>query len=361
MDSRQRILKALSREIPDRVPTFELLIDEASIIKLAGLLFGESSGQGGIKTRFGEETMHSLDLHLRIAEKLGLDSITAYFSTGMENIDDNTAVDRFGTKYHLSEHGQPLPYEGPIGRIEDIKGFDMAASIREEDFRGPRYITENLKRERAVFLLLADPFKLSWKLRGGMENLLLDYALSPGLVHAMAEVATDFNLAAIDKAWALGVDAIAVEGDLAGSTNLIMSPADFRKYIRPYLEKIVEYAHDRGLKIIKHSDGNIWPILDDLAGIGFDGIHPIQPQCMDIGQVKKYLGRKACIIGNIDCQELLPEGTQEEVDRVVRETIDIASPGGGYIISSSNSIHPGVRPENYVAMVEAVHKYGAYD
>jgi uroporphyrinogen decarboxylase len=81
---------------------------------------------------------------------------------------------------------------------------------------------------------------------------------------------------------------------------------------------------------------------------------------MDIGEVKNHLGKKACIIGNIDCQELLPDGTPDEVDKVVKENIEIASPGGGYIISSSNSIHPGVKPENYVAMVEAVHKYGEY-
>jgi uroporphyrinogen decarboxylase len=96
------------------------------------------------------------------------------------------------------------------------------------------------------------------------------------------------------------------------------------------------------------------------VGIGFDGIHPIQPQCMDIGEAKKHLGKKACIIGNIDCQELLPNGTQDEVERAVSKTIEIASPGGGYIISSSNSIHPGVRPQNYIAMIEAVHKYGKY-
>ena len=72
------------------------------------------------------------------------------------------------------------------------------------------------------------------------------------------------------------------------------------------------------------------------------------------------LGKKTCIIGNIDCQELLPEGTPDEVERAVRETLEIASPGGSYIISSSNSIHPGVIPENYIAMVEAVHKYGEY-
>ena len=194
-----------------------------------------------------------------------------------------------------------------------------------------------------------------------MENLLFDYALEPRLVHRMAEITTEFNLAAIDYAASIGIDAIAVEGDLAGSTNLIMSPGDFKKYIKPYLIRIVDHAHKKGLMIIKHSDGNIWPILDDLVETGFDGIHPIQPQCMDIGEVKKHLGDRACIIGNIDCQELLPEGTPDEVDKAVKDTIEIAAPGGGYIISSSNSIHPGVKPENYIAMVEAVHKYGKYE
>lgn len=361
MNPKERILTALENKQPDRVPIFELLIDEASIIKLAKLIIDDSINIEGIKTKFGEESYRNLELHCKLAEELGLDSITAVFSTGLNSINDNIAIDRFGTKYHLSEHGQPLPFEGPINSIEDTKGFDMTKSIKEEDFDKPHYVIEKVGNERAVFLLLSDPFKLSWKIRGGMENLLMDYALDPELVHRMASITTEFNLAAIEYAASIKIDAVAVEGDLAGSTNLIMSPEHFKEYIKPYLEKIVSYAHKKGLKIIKHSDGNTWSILDDLIEIGFDGIHPIQPQCMDIGEVKNYLKDKACIIGNIDCQELLPNGSPDEVDRVVKETIEIASPGGGYIISSSNSIHPGVKPENYLAMIKAVHKYGLYN
>jgi uroporphyrinogen decarboxylase len=122
----------------------------------------------------------------------------------------------------------------------------------------------------------------------------------------------------------------------------------------------VASAHARGLRIIKHSDGNLWPILDDLLEAGFDGIHPIQPQSMDIRDVKAHLEGRATVLGNIDCSFLLPFGSQEEVERAVLETIRAAAPGGGYIISSSNSIHPGVKPENYIAMVRAARRYGAY-
>jgi uroporphyrinogen decarboxylase len=123
---------------------------------------------------------------------------------------------------------------------------------------------------------------------------------------------------------------------------------------------MVDRAHSRGLRIVKHTDGNIWPILDDLLEVGFDGIHPIQPQCMDIGEVKDHVAGRACILGNIDCRELLPFGTEQEVEDAVKETMEKAALGGGYIISSSNSIHPGCKAQNYVTMVEAAHKYGVY-
>ncbi len=67
-----------------------------------------------------------------------------------------------------------------------------------------------------------------------------------------------------------------------------------------------------------------------------------------------------CLIGNVHCSHLLSFRTPDEVRQAVRECIAAPSPGGGHILSSSNSIHSGVKPENYVAMVEAVHEFGRY-
>jgi uroporphyrinogen decarboxylase len=100
--------------------------------------------------------------------------------------------------------------------------------------------------------------------------------------------------------------------------------------------------------------------MDGFAEAGFDGFHPVQPQCMDIGKVKAEYKDRLCILGNIDCMYLLPFGSEEEVEQSVKETIAAAAPGGGYVISSSNSIHPGCKPENYIAMVKAARKYGDY-
>jgi uroporphyrinogen decarboxylase len=100
--------------------------------------------------------------------------------------------------------------------------------------------------------------------------------------------------------------------------------------------------------------------MDDLLEIGFDGLHPIQPQCMDIKEVKSYVQGRACVIGNIDCANLLPYGTEAEVVDAVKETIRAVAPGGGYVIASSNSIHPGCDPKNVLAMFRAARQYGKY-
>ena len=360
MNSKERILVALNCEQPDRVPIFELYINEPSIVKLAMLLMPQAVRVEAARDRFGQERPEVLDLYCRLVDELGLDATATNFSIGIEPISEDIGRDKFGTVYHLSEHGEPMPFEGPIKEHSDIKGLDMASKLSIDDFAGVQYVIDRVGKDKAHFVSITDPFKVSWRRRGSMQNLLMDFLLNPQLVHDLARMATDFDMAAIDLALQVGVDVIIVPGDLAGEETTIMSPRHYREYIKPYHQELVDYVHGKGAKIVKHSDGNLWPILDDLLEVGFDGIHPIQPQCMDIAEVKKYLAGKACILGNIDCRSLLPYGTEEEVEVTVKDTIEKAAPGGGYIISSSNSIHPGCKPENYIAMVRAAHKYGTY-
>ncbi len=360
LTGKQRILTALDCAVPDQVPIFELYINESSLVRIAGLLSQEEVGVEAAKDRFGEECDEILDLYCFIVTELGLDATCSSFSIGLQDLGDGTARDKFGTLYRLSEHGEGLPFDGPVKDLSDIKQLKAACSVEADDLAPVQRVMDKVGPDKAHFLAVNDPFKVMWRWRGGMENLLVDYLLDPELVHALTRAATDFNLAVIEKAGELGVDAIIVPGDLAGETTTIMSPDHYREYLKPYHRQMVEFAHQQGLKIVKHSDGNVWPILDDFVEVGFDGIHPIQPQCMDISAVKQHLDGQACIIGNIDCRNLLVSGTPQQVREAVKQTIAVAAPGGGYIISSSNSIHPGCQPENYVAMVQAAHEYGSY-
>jgi uroporphyrinogen decarboxylase len=211
-----------------------------------------------------------------------------------------------------------------------------------------------------VWFYFADTFKLSGKLRDGMQALLLDFIQSPELVHALARLTCDATIATVRGAAGAGADVLLMEGDLASTKAPLFSPAHFREYLKPYYAEIVAAAHECGLPIVKHSDGAMWPLMEDLIEVGFDAHNPVQPQCMDIAEAKEKLGDRVCLVGNIDCIELLVSGREEEVAEAVSETIKVAAPGGGYILSSSNSIHADVRPSNYLAMVRAGLAHGAY-
>jgi len=350
MKSKERIMAALAGREADRVPILEVF-DPPILIDLVRRLEIDVSPGPFI----GQEA------YCRIAEELGIDGVASAIGMGLESIDDKRAVDRYGCVWTTGGHVDNWIEEGPIKSRDDLEGYDMVSRIRPEDFDPVRYTQERAGDNLAHFMEISDPFRISWNLRGGMQNLMMDFVLDPELVHGLARIATDFNLAVIDHAAEIGVELLIMDGDLADERTTLMSPDHFRLYIKPAHAEIVEHAHSRGIKIAKHTDGNAWPILEDFVEVGFDAFHPIQPQCMEIAEVKEKVGDRICLAGNIDCRHLLVFGTPDEVRRSVKETIDIAAPGGGYIISSSNSVHQDCKAENYLAMVEAALEYGRYE
>ena len=127
----------------------------------------------------------------------------------------------------------------------------------------------------------------------------------------------------------------------------------------PHYNRLVVAIHEAGLYHWKHSDGNLYPFLDSIVDAGTDGIDPIDPMGgMSLADVKARYGDRVAIKGNVDQVTLLTEGTPEAVAERVRGCLTEAGLGGGYVCSSSNSIHSGVRPELYRAMVDAIHTYG---
>jgi len=111
---------------------------------------------------------------------------------------------------------------------------------------------------------------------------------------------------------------------------------------------------------IFHSDGNLFPILDGLVTLGMSAIHPVQPAAMDIKKLKDQYGDRVCIVGNIDLDYTLPTGTAEEVEAEVKDRLERIGEGGGYIISSANSITNYCKPENVQVMADTIRKYGHY-
>jgi uroporphyrinogen decarboxylase len=140
-----------------------------------------------------------------------------------------------------------------------------------------------------------------------------------------------------------------------------MSPAMFREYLYPGFKRVIGAFRDLGLPVIKHSDGDIRPLLDMIVDAGISCLDPIDPMGhMDMGEMKQQYGGRIALKGNVNCAHTLAMGTEKQVVEETRDVIRKAGDGGGLILSSSNSIHSSVKPGNYLAMWNAIRTYGTY-
>ena len=148
--------------------------------------------------------------------------------------------------------------------------------------------------------------------------------------------------------------------DLAYTEGLMVSPEIYRKYLFPWLRKMGDLCKEKNIPFLLHSDGKLYEILNDLIGVGFNAIHPVEPKAMDIVELKKKVSGKLCLIGNIDLGYTLTLGTTDDVRKEVKERLKFVAPGGGYCLGSSNSIPTYVPIENYRAMIETALEFGKY-
>jgi len=355
-----RMTTALSLQVPDRVPHWELAYNEASVLNIARHFTDDLPPAGYIQNMDLENKVKLINTLLLVIEELDVDGLTLRVFPASESIDNLHVTDDWGVTFQLSPVGEATVIDGPIKKFADLKNY-IRPTIKEADLMALVFCAQRFKGERALVLSLQCPFRRSWNMVGGMDKLLYAYHENPPMVHQLARIATDYTLEALELGIELGADIISLDGDLAHNTNLLISPEHFREYLKPYYIELVNFIHQRGLKIFKHTDGNHLKIFDDFLEIGFDGIHPIQPQCMDLATVKKQYGNRICLMGNIDCMETLVKKDTAAVEEEVKAAIAVAAPGGGYILASSNTIHPGVKAENYIAMVRAAHQYGRYN
>ena len=184
---------------------------------------------------------------------------------------------------------------------------------------------------------------------------------NPELVLRIHQMVLDYQLRYINNAISAGADIIWIAGDWAYNNGPMFSLEHYNKFVLPPFKALVHEAKRRGVYVMKHSDGNCWSFLDSIIEAGVDCFHPVDPMAdMDIGEVKQRYGDRLCLMGNVNCATTLSFGTVEEVRQETKKVIRKAGIGGGLIVSSSNSIHSAVKPENYLEMVRSVKEYGRY-
>jgi len=343
MTGRERAEASLRREIPDRVPIFELLVDDAIIEALC-------PGGGGY-VQFADE--YDLDIVL---------TGTPSSNYRMEELDRENRVfrDEWGVIRKFSDQTVPFPMEAPLKTETDIQSFNPPDPRDPYRFNGLIKLLENFKGEKLVGMHVHDAFSYPSYLRG-MDVLFMDMVERPEIVHELVRISVEHTKVLIQKAHRLGAELFVFGDDYAGNLGPMMSPKHFEEFFLPGLSEVVRTAKEMGAFTVKHTDGNIHRIADMLVDSGVDALHPLDPEAgMDIAAFKKKYGDRVCVIGNIDTGKVLSEDSTDAVTEIVLATIEKTAPGGGYIISSANSIHPHVKPENYAAMLKAARRFGDY-
>ena len=216
--------------------------------------------------------------------------------------------------------------------------------------------------DKAVFTGLWSPFFHIVADLFGMESYFVKMYTHPLVAEAVTERVVDFYCEGNRRFFdVLGdeADIFFFGNDFGTQLDLLLSPENFRRFILPSFRRLIDIAKSYGKKVLLHSCGHIVDYLDDLAQTKICAVHPLQRTAgMDLREVKERYGDRWCIIGNIDSSRTLPYGTPEEVATEVKEAIDIAAPGGGYILASDHSLHDGIPLENIVEMFRVGAEYG---
>lgn len=190
----------------------------------------------------------------------------------------------------------------------------------------------------------------------GTENFCIKIYEDPGFVRKVMERYAEYNGQLFDFFSDLPeVDFLWIADDIAHKTSTFFSPRLFREQILPVWRQIVTHIRKPW---IFHSDGNLMPILDDLLELGMSGLHPVEEGAMDIFQLKEEIGERVALVGNVN-MDLLMSNQPQKVEAIVTGLADRLTPGGGYLLSSGNSISSGVKTANVRAMSVALQHWNS--
>ncbi len=360
MTGKERVKVALSHEEPDRVPirasfTPEFAQRLREHFHLADPL--RDNPHGGVG--------HDLEL------LLGLDIIQ--YAVGIANSYYLSDEERYTCEWGIT--WKRVPYATPfgLGHYTEIMTHPLADDEAIHTYTSPSPFREELylplaevlrefgKTHFIMGVTVCTIFEGAWYLRG-MDALLCDMVLNEERASRILDIPFQFHLEAAKRLVAMGVDGIWFGDDVGTQRGMLLSPELWRKYLKPRLTRMCEEVKRMNPQVFiaYHSDGNIYPIIDDLIGIGIEVLNPVQPRAMDVAFLKRRYGKHLSFWGGIDEQYTLPFGSQEEVKREVVERLVVLGENGGYIIAPTHHVQLDTPLENFLAFIETAKRLGCY-
>lgn len=336
MNSRERVLAALRREQPDRVPYCELGVDRSLAERIMG--WGQPMSQASNL----EANAYTVEEAKALAARLKMDNISYVLRAPVY------------THKVPGKDGRLFYGEGMIRSEADLELLKLPDPHADSLYAEAESFTKNKGDYACWFVTRVGIFPTTLSM--GWETFSTALYENRPFLEAVLDRYFDWSVVVAERVCQMGFDAYVSTDDMAFKTAPFFSPKVFRELVLPRYQRV---AKKITLPWIIHSDGNLRPFLEDLIGLGIAGLHPNEKGAMDIQAMKRDYGHRLCLLGNVDLN-ILGMGTPEEVDAEVRGLIRDVGPGGGYIVTSGNSLAAYVQPENALALSAAVQKYGRY-
>jgi len=351
MNSRQRFLAAVNHVQPDRAP---IALDFAPEVAQA-LRDRLGLDAEGFADWCGEDLVTVRPTHRRPASDL------RYADPTIEVTADGLYLDIFrvpfrpvraGAQQYMELAGAP-----PLAAAEslaDLERFDWP----DADDWDYSHIPADLaaRADQATWGHSRGFFEIAHFMRG-MDRFLTDLALDPRFACALMDHIADYLLARSRRVLEAGGGQYVLfeyNDDVASQRSLFISPAMWRRYVKPRMARFCDLAHAQGAKLRYHCCGSVRAIVPDLIEIGVDVLNPVQPLAagMDPFALKRDFGERITFHGGIDIQQLLPNATCEQVRAATRRMIDEVGRGGGYILGPSHAIQSDAPLDNIIAMID---------
>ena len=364
MNSKERVLTALKRGTPDRVP---LQFD------LCRPLLESFSKKYNIPVHY--TVSYYEDLMYRISGnelRLAMGSDCVVVGAGLpagyrhQQTEDGCIVNEFGMKMRQGPLYMDV-VEAPLAHVtsaDEVRQFhfpDPLAAGRMDDARA--YID----RYRQDYFIIGDleltMFEMAWHMVG-MEKFMVDLATGEPYVGVLLDKCKEFSIGVGKQLAALGVDGFWAGDDFGAQNGMIISPRMWRNVFKPRFAEVFSEikAVNPNVLAMYHCDGAVAPILDDLIEIGMDVFNPVQPNVPghEPDDLKTKFGDRLSFWGAIDQQNLLPFGTPADIEADVKAKIDVLGRGGGYLISPAHIVQADTSMENLEAFIRAVKQFGVY-
>jgi len=385
MNGKERAQTAFSHLEPDRVPIFELSIDNPTaefvlgrpnLCGFGGKVRGLLQNNAILDGKYYEYHKNRTEDKVELWKKLELDVFPGVFPipkqpTIPDQISENewkfsdTNSGLWGI-YAYSEESDVYDQvnsslkEGGLAELEKLTGY-LEKQEFDPDLWDFSLVDFELNELGSDLMMLGEADVEIGSTYDWAETFLIGLLEAPDLIHRYLDARLKPTLKMTEMLLERGVHGIHGGYDWASNKGPVFSPRHFRQFVFPRLKQITDLCHRYGVPYIKHTDGNVNVLLKDMIDAGVDGFQAIEPRAgMKIAQIKKDYGDQLTLIGNVDCSTVLVNGPEEAVFEETRNIIQAAAYGGGFLLSSSNSIHPGVKPEYYLAMLDTARKEGLY-